>query len=126
MSKKYKLSKSTIYQHAKLDNWQTMRTNATNAARTRTIQKTAEAAADNATIAERLKKKLLLRLERIEEKYPMDATEVQIYDKGKRVTFKLRDLTAAYKDLTDAMNLTEDAANELLLSLEKLERGEGW
>ena len=95
-------------------------------ANTMSAQKTAEAAADNATIAERLKKKLLLRLERIEEKYPMDATEVQIYDKGKRVTFKLRDLTAAYKDLTDTMNLTEDAANELLLSLEKLERGEGW
>ena len=105
MSKKYRLSKSTIYQHAKLDNWQTMRTNATNAARTRTIQKTAEAAADNAIVAERLKHKLLLRLERLEGKFPMDATEIQIYDKGKRVTFRLRDLTASFKDVTEDMQL---------------------
>lgn len=66
-----------------------------------TCQKTAEAAADNAAVAERIRTKLLLRLERIEEKIPMDATEVQIYDKGKRVTFRVRELSAMYKDLTD-------------------------
>lgn len=85
-------------------------------------QKTAVAAADNAVIAADLKKRLLLRLGRIEEKYPMDATEVKVRDGNKWATYRIRDLTAAYKDLTEDIPMHEGDKNtpvyELLRKLD--------
>lgn len=66
-------------------------------------QRTANAAADNAVIANDIKKRLLLRLSRIEQKYPFDATEVRTTEGKNTVIFRLRDLTTAYKDLTEDM-----------------------
>lgn len=83
-------------------------------------QKNLEAAKDNASLAEDIKRRLLLRLKRAEEHYPSDATEVRINKDGKTIVYKLRDLTAAYKDLTGDMpkaDATEDAlavAREIL------------
>lgn len=85
-------------------------------------QKTAEAAADNATLAEDIKNRLLNRLKRIEAKYPQDATEVRQQKDGKTMVYKLTDLTRAYKELTDDMPKAQ-APNELLQSLYDLERG---
>ena len=124
LAKKYSLSKSTIYEHAKLDNWQTLRTNAANAARTKTIQKTANAVAENAVIAAEIKKKLLLRLARIEAKYPFDATEIKTHEGKNTVIFKIRDLTAAYKDLTDDLPKAEGDANAPIRELLKKLDGE--
>jgi len=112
LAKKYHLSKSTIYQHAKVDNWQTLRTHAANEARTKTIQKTAEAAADNAVLAAEIKHRLLERLKRIEAKYPLDATEVRSKVGNSTAIFRLRDLTAAYKDITDDMPKGQIEATE--------------
>ena len=92
-------------------------------ARTKTVQRTAEAAADVAAVAARVKKRLLLRLERTEAAFPTDATEAQLTKDGKRVIYRLRDLTAAYKDLTGNMDTGEGGGNELLQSLIDLERG---
>ena len=66
-------------------------------------QRTANAAADNAVIANDIKKALLLRLQRIVEIYPFDATEIRSKQGSNYVVFRLRDLTAAYKDLTEDM-----------------------
>ena len=66
-------------------------------------QKTAVAASDNAVLAADIKKRLLLRLSRAEQKFPMDATEVRTQVGKSTAIFKLRDLTAAYKDLTEDM-----------------------
>ena len=79
------------------------------------------AAADNAVIAAEIKKRLLLRLSRAEQKFPMDATEVRTQVGKSTAIFKLRDLTAAYKDLTEDMAATS-ADNALLQSLLDLER----
>lgn len=82
-------------------------------------QKTAQAASDNAAIAQRIKEKLLKRLEReidaLPEKIGSETGGTNIVygktekgEKKRTVTsqnYKLRDLTAAYKDLTDDMNL---------------------
>ena len=88
-------------------------------------QKTADAASNNAAIAQRIKEKLLKRLEKeidaLPEKIGSESTGSKIvYEKGKKgedgktkpntktissQTYKLKDLTAAYKDLTDDMNL---------------------
>lgn len=121
LSKKYNLSKSTIYQHAKADDWQTMRTNAANAARTKTIQKTANLAAENAVKAERIKSKLLTILERQLDTLPEmigsssyvsrledkeDEETGRPYKEKTETEYKLRDLAAMYKDLTADMPQT--------------------
>lgn len=88
-------------------------------------RKVAAAAADNATVAADLKKRLLQRLRSIEKKYPFDATEVRTRKGNSLVIFRIRDLTAAYKDLTEDMQANESKTNELLQSLLDLERRAG-
>lgn len=93
-------------------------------------QKTAIAASENAAIAQRIKSKLLRRLEREIDKLPDNigsefvtgGVEYGKNEKGNRIrkevthAYKLRDLTAAYKDLTDDMPKDEDST-----TLEKLD-----
>lgn len=104
----------------------------------KSVQKTAEAAADNATIAARIRTKLLRKLEKEIDALPdmigsetrNSVTENEFSKDGRRIqkvkeaakSFKLRDLAAAYKDLTADMVQTEQAGNELLQSLLDLER----
>ena len=87
-------------------------------------QRTVDAFAENAVIAADLKRKMLLRLKRIEEKYPLDATEVRTKSGNNTAIFRIRDLTAAYKDLIEDMQINEKP-NELLQSLLELERRMG-
>ena len=76
------------------------------------IQKTAEKAADNATLAEDIKRKGLIMLEKLFDDFTQYlATEHRDYNDGGNVTDikRLRDLTAAYKDLTEGLCVvTED------------------
>ncbi len=85
----------------------------------KSVQKTAEAAADNAAIASRIRTKLLRKLEKEidalpdsmgtetantarENEYSADGRRImRVKEAGK--VFKLRDLAAAYKDLTADM-----------------------
>lgn len=108
-----------------------MRTNAANAARTKTIQKAATTAANNAVTAQRIRAKLLARLEREIDALPdnigtdtrqsiIDNTYSNVSPPGKaqrtRLTkikegakeYKLRDLTAAWKDLTADLPRVDD------------------
>ena len=124
LAKKYGVSEGTLLDKANREGWAKDRSNAYNKSVTRIEQTIADAAADNATIAADLKKRLLLRLKRTEEKLPMDATEVQMQKDGKKVIYKLRDITAAYKDLTADMVMAEQG-NELLNALMELERRHG-
>ena len=124
LAEKYDVPWPTLRDRAKRENWQKEAEAARYNSVTRAVQETADAAADNATIAADLKKRLLLRLKRTEEKLPMDATEVQMTKDGKKVIYKLRDITAAYKDLTADMVMAEQG-NELLNALMELERRHG-
>ena len=110
LAEKHQVSFMVLKTRAKKEDWPGLRTQAEHKASTEATQKTAEAAADNAVIAADIKKRLLLRLSRMEQKYPYDATEVRTHDGKNTVTFRIRDLTAAYKDLTSDMNL--NANNE--------------
>ena len=96
-------------------------------AQARVEQKIAEAAADNATVAARIKAKLLRKLEREIDALPdMIGSETRnsvverTGNKKKSIikeaakAYKLRDLTAAYKDLTSDMVTTETAGSELM------------
>ena len=105
LAKKYGVSDTTLMKKANAEGWHKLREKAEIKSTAQAQQKTAEAAADNAVIAADIKKRLLLRLSRMEQKYPYDATEVRTHDGKNTVTFRIRDLTAAYKDLTSDMNL---------------------
>ena len=124
LAEKYDVPWPTLRDRAKRESWQKEAEAARYNSVTKAVQATAETAADNATIAAELKKRLLLRLKRTEEKLPMDATEVQMQKDGKKVIYKLRDITAAYKDLTADMVMAEQG-NELLSALMELERRHG-
>ena len=103
LAEKHQVSFMVLKTRAKKEDWPGLRTQAEHRATTEATQKTADAAADNAVIAADLKKRLLLRLSRMEQKYPFDATEIRTHEGKNTVIFKIRDLTAAYKDLTEDM-----------------------
>lgn len=89
-------------------------------AATLSIQKAADAAADNATLAQEIQRQMLIRLKRTIEKFPLDATEVRQQKDGKTIVYRLRDLSATYKDITDGMQIGEAADIEDLNPLVEL------
>ena len=121
LAKKYGVSDTTLMKKANAEGWHKLREKAESKSTAQAQQKTAEAAADNAVIAADIKKRLLLRLSRAEQKFPMDATEVRTQAGKSTAIFKLKDLTAMYRDLTEDMAGTS-ADNALLQSLLDLER----
>jgi len=124
LAKKYGVSETTLMKKANAEGWHKLREKAESKSTAQAQQKTAEAAADNAVIAANLKKRLLLRLSRIEQKYPFDATEIRTREGKNTVIFKIRDLTAAFRELTEDITGASDN-NELLQSLLDIERRAG-
>lgn len=123
LAEKHQVSFMVLKTRAKKEDWPGLRTQAELKASTEATQKVADATAENATIAADIKRRLLMRLKRTEEKFPYDATEVRVTESKKTVVYKLRDLTAAYRDLTEDMTNAGNGTNELLQSLLDLERG---
>jgi transposase len=124
LAKKYGVSDTTLMKKANAEGWHKLREKAESKSTAQAQQKTAEAAADNAVIAADIKKRLLLRLSRIEQKYPFDATEIRTREGKNTVIFKIRDLTAAFRELTEDITGASDN-NELLQSLLDIERRAG-
>lgn len=108
LAEKHGISKDIIAKKAGQQNWQKDRAKANDKATEKIIQRTASAIAENAEIAADIKKQLLLRLQRIEKKYPLDATEVRTRQGNSTAIYRIRDLTAAYKDLTSDMPTAEN------------------
>ena len=103
IAKKYGVAKTTLQRRAAADGWYQQKLKARAEAGIKAVQKTAEAASDNALVAARIKAKLLDRLEKLTDVVLM-ATEERSYDGDQLVAInRLRDLTAAYKDLTGDM-----------------------
>lgn len=123
LAEKHQVSFMVLKTRAKKEGWPGLRTQAEHKANTAAAKRVAEKAADNATIAADLKRSLLLRLKQIEAKYPMDATEVRTRVGNSTAIYRIKDLAAAYHDLTGDMVQGDTTGNELLLSLLKLERG---
>lgn len=48
-----------------------------------------------------------MRLKRTEEKFPLDATEVRTRQGNSIAIYRLKDLTSAYKDLTEDIQMGE-------------------
>ena len=124
LAKKHGLTYAALRNKAEIEGWVGLRDDVQRKSNAEATQKTAEAAADNAVIAADIKKRLLLRLSHIEQKYPLDATEVRTRQGNSTAVYRIRDLTAAYKDLTDGI-VTGTGNNELLQSLYDMERRAG-
>ena len=123
LAKKYHVSRTAVAKHCRAEGWTEARANAKAEISQKVIQRTADAVADNATLAAGIKRKLLQRLDKILDTFPEDdATEVQKFDRQQRKVYKLKDLTAMYKDLTADMAQQDEPGNELLQSLMALER----
>lgn len=125
LAAKYGVSPDGLMQKANREGWKRDRDRAVSKGIAESQQKSADAIADNAVIAADLKKRLLLRLSRIEEKYPLDATEVRTRVGSNQAVFRIRDLAAAFRDLTEDIQTGTGATNELLQSLLALERRAG-
>lgn len=140
LAEKYGVSEAYLIQKANKEHWKQDRDEAVRKGLEKSKQKTANAISSNAEIAVRIKSKLLRRLEREIDALPdligsetrNSVTEIDTPagkdTKGKKThkeltkAYKLRDLAAAYKDLTADMMTTETVSSDLLQSLYDLER----
>lgn len=119
LSEKHGVPFSTIRRRSERENWTADREAARIEIRQKVVNETAKKTADNATLAADIKRKGLLLLDRLFDEFEtVTATEHRDY-KGRNLTDikRLRDLTAAYKDLTDDMAKPEETENPLLRSL---------
>ena len=136
LAEKHGVSPDVLMQKANKEHWKQDRDKAFSRGLAKSQQKAADAIADNATLAARIRTKLLQKLEReidaLPDKIGSETSGTMIEDgkssKGNKTrtiksqSYKLRDLTAAYKDLTADMVTNETAGSELLQSLFDLER----
>lgn len=124
LAQKYHVSKDTVAKHCRKEGWTTERNRAKEEVAEKVIQKTAEKAADNATIAADIKHKGLMLLNKLFDDFAKyTATEYRETTPNTATIKRLRDLTSAYKDLTEDMASANNATSELLQSLIDLERG---
>ena len=122
LSAKYKVPWSTLRQRAYREKWGADRKKTQTKVEQIVVKEAAKKAADNATLAADIKRKGLLLLDRLFDEFEtVTATEHRDY-KGRNLTDikRLRDLTAAYKDLTDDMAKPETEGNPILNSLFRL------
>lgn len=123
LAEKHGIPFSTLRDRAKENEWVKDREKARAESVTKAVQKTASIAAENAVVSERIRLKLLKRLEAEIDSLPASigsqsrqsviTRSVEGRNRGNTQTrdvskeYKLRDLTAAWKDLTDG--LVEDS-----------------
>ena len=144
LAEKHGVSPDYLMQKANKEHWKQDRDEAIKKGLAKSQQKAADAIAESSTIAARIRAKLLAKLEKeidalpdligsetrnsiIENEYATNKKGNAIGTKPTKAkeiskAYKLRDLTAAFKDLTADMQMPESAANPLLQSLYDLER----
>lgn len=126
LAEKHGIAFGTLRKRAEAEGWYPLKLKAVQETGIKAAQKTAEAAADNAVVAARIKARLLEQLEQMVIQAHLTATETRDYDLAGNLTEinRLRDLTAALKDLTGdrvKLDVEENAlkqARELLGGIE--------
>ena len=107
LAEKYGIPWNTLRTKANDEKWADARKRAEKKALQIAEQKTAEIVVDNATRLERIKTKILEKVEQMVEAYDTDATEystVKVTTKGKKpaiLKYKIKDLAAVYESLCD-------------------------
>lgn len=126
LAAKYGISADSLMQKANREHWKRDRDITISKTIATVQQKTADAACENAAIAERIRMKLLKRIEKEIDALPeyigtelVKNVDDMVYAKNRLVkrtsggkNYKLRDLTAAYRDLTADMQKEELQNNE--------------
>lgn len=124
LSSEYGVPWETLRKHSINEHWKEERTRTQAKAAQKVVDTAAKKMADNATLAADIKRKGLMILDGLFDDYAKVMATERRETKGNVVDIKrLRDLTAAYKDLTEDMQTGTSASNELLQSLLDLERG---
>lgn len=135
LAEKYGLKYSAVRRQAERGGWLKARQEAEKEAIEKAKKAAVAAASNNAATAQRIRGKLLARLEKEIDALPdkigttafSQTTGAAIDDKGRKIKknsgleYKLRDLTAAWRDLTGDMQPETGGGNELLQSLYDLE-----
>ena len=102
LAEKYGISQATVERRAKKEQWTAKRKAAEGKAIEKVSEKKAEVVADNAVVLERIKGKLLNRLEQMVDAYPdSKAAEIRLNGDGITTTYRMRDLAAVYAALED-------------------------
>ena len=101
LAEKYGVSRSTLIRRANKEHWTQKRKAADAESEKKVQQKTAEIVADNAVLLERIKTKLLQRLDDMVDTFPTKAQEMKLKDKGIETVYRMRDIAAVYAALED-------------------------
>ena len=102
LAEKHGVPFGTLQKRARVEKWNSKRKTAEDKAVEKVTQKTAEAVADNAVILERIKQKLLVKLEGMVEAYPdTKAAEIKHRTKNTEVIYRMKDIAAVYSALED-------------------------
>ena len=102
LAEKYGIPWGTLRRRANLEGWNTKRKNAEKKAEQKVEQKTAEAVADNAVTLERIKQKLLGKLEGMIDAYPdKNVAEMRKKENGALLIYRMKDIAAVYAALED-------------------------
>ena len=101
LAEKYGVNPNLLMRHANKEKWATKRNAAERKALEKVEQKTAEIVADNATLCEQIKTKILRKLDAMIDAYPTNGAEIRREEDGALVTYRLRDLASVYESLSD-------------------------
>ena len=121
LAEKYGVPWGTLRRRANLEGWNAKRKSAEKKAEQKVEQKTAESVADNAVTLERIKAKLLVKLEGMVEAYPdNNVAELRRKEKGALLIYRMKDIAAIYNALEDKTAKSNNADIEDLSPLAEL------
>ena len=118
LAEKYGVNPNLLMRHANKEGWNAKRKAAESKALEKVEQKTAEIVADNAVLLERIKTKLLTRLDKMVDAYPDNETveiKKRTVSKGSSTEkiYRMKDIAAIYAALEDKTTKTNADIEDL-------------
>lgn len=103
LAEKYGVPFGTLQKRARVESWNSKRKKAEEKAVEKVTQKNAEIVADNATLCEQIKTKLLRKLAVMVDQFPdMGAGELRKKDTdGTELIYRIKDIAAVYESLSE-------------------------
>ena len=125
LAEKYGVPFGTLQKRSRKEKWTEKRRKAEEKAVEKVSQKTAEIVADNATLCEQIKTKLLKKLSDMVDSFPTGgAQEIKYKTKTCETVYRMKDLAAVYAALEDKTAHGQSADIEDLAPLAELLRDE--
>ena len=126
LAEKYNVPFGTLQKRARLEKWNSKRKLAEDKSVEKVTQKTAEIVADNATLCEQIKTKLLQKLAVLVDQFPeKGAGELRRKEAdGTELIYRMKDIAAVYESLSDKIPAGMSSDIEDLSPLTELLRDE--